>query len=121
MAKTLVVNKLGNRRFTMYWPANATNAQQVADTLLDGEYEIYESKGVQGNQVVTGQYKHVLVMGQDDATHKKLYLNFYVPFGKSEDDIYAALSGKTFNGVKFDTVYVLRMRRLGTPAQQSGN
>ena len=119
MATSIVVNKLGNRRFTAYWPATATDAQALADAVLDGEYQIYEKIGSSGNDQVAGQYREALVMGKDDTSKRKLYLHMYVPVTKNEDDIYTALYGKTFSGVKFDTVYVLKLRDVGTPAQNN--
>ena len=119
MATSILVNKLGNRRFTSYLPATAQNAQDLAN-LLDGEWELYERKSSVGNDVVSGEYKHATIMLRDETTKKKIYLRCYIKGTKTEDDIVTALKGKTFNGVKADVVYVLNLSWVGTPAQNSG-
>ena len=42
----------------------------------------------------------------------KTYLNLAVKSSKSEEDIYTALTGLTFNGVKADKIAITRMRSV---------
>ncbi len=118
MAKSYVVNRLGDRSFPFYIPSTASNASEFLN-LLDGEWEIYEQVSTQGNETVSGEFKHVTVMVQDDNTKLKTYMRFYIPSTKDEDDIVAALSGKTFNNVKADAVYVLNVTWVGSTSGTS--
>ena len=120
MAKSVVVNKLGNRRFTMYIPSTAQNANDFLN-LLDGEWDIYELQSSEGNETVSGEYKHCTVMIQDETTHKKQYMSFYMKATKNEDDVVSALQGRTFNGIKADVVYVLNLTWLGSSSDNGGN
>jgi len=120
MATSILVNKLGDRRFTHYLPSTAQNAQDFA-ALLDGEWDIYEKVGSSGNDQVSGEYQHATIMIQDNTTKKKAYFRVYIKNTVSEDDITTALKGKTYNGVKADTVYVLNLSWVGTPSQNSGS
>lgn len=107
MATSMIRQKLGNKTFNNYVPANSTDAQALADAVLPGEYEILELVGETGTETVSGGYKKYTVMLKDDTTHKSTYLNIVVGQGKTSSDIRNALTGKTFNGVKADRVIVL--------------
>jgi len=107
MATSMIRQKLGNKTFVNYVPADADNAKAFADGVLPGEYEVFQLVGETGNETVSGGYKKYTVMLKDEETHKSTYLNIVVPLGKTSSDIRSALLGKTFNGVKADRVIVL--------------
>jgi len=110
MAVSMIRQKLGNKTFTSYVPADDENAKAFADALMPGEYEILKKTGENGSDTVT-QSRKWTVMIRNEETHEKTYLTFYSPISKSSDDVKSALSGKTFNGVKADTIVVINARK----------
>lgn len=120
----MIRQRLGDRTFNNYVPANSTDAQAFADALLPGEYEVFELVGESGTDNVTGGYKKYTVMIKDETTYKSTYLTIVVPISKSSTEIRNALIGKTFNGVKADRVIVLNEREVGivdTTSSGGGN
>jgi len=107
MAKSMIRNKLGSKTFVTYVPADDTVAKTFADSVLDGEYEIFSFVGETGSEEVTGGYKKYTVMLKDDTAKLSTYLNIVVPQTKNSNDIITALTGVTINGVKADRVIVL--------------
>jgi hypothetical protein len=108
--KTLVKNKLGNKTVSMYLPCGTTEAETFCTNFLDGEYIGLEQMGVSGSDVAT-PYNQVNIMLKSDAG-LKTYLNLAVKSAKSEDEIYTALKGKTYNGVKADNMAIISMRAI---------
>jgi len=120
MATSMIRQKLGNKTFVNYVPADDENAKALAEAVLPGEYEILKLVGESGSDTVTGGYKKFTVMLKDEETHKSTYLNIVVPQGKNSDDIRNALLGKTFNGVKADRVVVLNERKITIASDDTG-
>jgi hypothetical protein len=110
MAESLVKNKLGNVVKSFRLPCDDTVASTFADSFLDGEYAIYSKVGVAGSDTATS-YNDVSVMVKS-STGLKTYLNLAVKSTKSEDEIFSALKGKTFNGVLADEVAIIKMRAV---------
>ena len=111
MAVSMIRQKLGNRVFTNYVPAGGEEAKSFADEFLPGEYEILTKVGESGSDSVT-EARFYLVMIKNDETHEKTYLSFYAKANTSDVDVKNALTGKTFNNVKADSVYILRSRKV---------
>jgi hypothetical protein len=110
MAVSMIRQKLGNKTFTNYVPAGDEDAKSFADALMPGEYTILTKVGESGSDNVTQSRKWV-VMLRSEETHEKTYLTFYAPISKTSDDVKNALTGKTFNGVKADTIVVITARK----------
>lgn len=105
--KTLIKNKLGSKTHNFQLPCDDTVASAFCAEMLDGEYAGYVQTSVSGSDVAT-PYNQVNIMLQNTAG-LKTYLNLAVKANKSEDDIYAALAGVTFNGVKADNMSILKI------------
>lgn len=110
MAKTLIKNKLGDKTYQFNLPCDDTVASAFCAEMLDGEYVGYVQTSVIGSDTAT-PYNSVLLMIKSDAD-LKAYLNLAVKSNKSEADIYAALSGKTYNGVKADNISILKIQSV---------
>jgi len=110
MAKTLIKNKLGAKTHTFNLPCTDTVASTFCASMLDGEYVGYALVSTTGSDVATS-YNEVQLMIKNDAG-LKAYLNLAVKASKSENDIYTALTGKTFNGVKADNISILKIRSV---------
>lgn len=110
MAKTLIKNKLGAKTHTFNLPCDDTVASTFCAEMLDGEYVGYAQTSVTGTDTAT-PYNNVSLMIKNDAG-LKAYLNLAVKSTKTEADIYTALSGKTFNGVKADNISILKMQSV---------
>ena len=109
MAKSMIINKLGTKRLTMYVPCGSTEAQSFANAVLDGETEVLELALEAGTDTADkGRYVNVMI--QDDTTNSKSYMKFIIKTSKHEGDVISALQGKTFNGVKADKVVVVGMQ-----------
>ncbi|MDO5650331.1 MAG: hypothetical protein Q4G11_06975 [Gallicola sp.] len=117
MAKSLVRNKISSRTFGFIASADATATKAFCDAHLDGTYAIYESAGKTGNETEAA-FNRVTVTGK--ATDgRKTSFSFYSKSTLNEDEIRAALREKTYNGVKFDEVYIIHMQAINlgtTPA-----
>jgi len=107
MAESLIRNKLGNQTKSIRVPADDTVAASFADTFLDGEYAVYSKTGTQGSDTATS-YNNVTVMIKN-VQGLKTYLNMAVKSTKSEDEIFTALKGGTFNGVLAEEILITKM------------
>ena len=110
MAKTLIKNKLGVKTHSFNLPCDDTVASAFCASVLDGEYVGYALVGTTGSDVAT-PYNMVELMIKNTAG-LKTYLNIAAKASKTEADIYAALAGKTFNGVKADNIAITSMRSV---------
>ena len=111
MAKSLIRNTLGNRTFGFAVPADGATAKTFAENNLDGKFVVYEVESTSGNEVVTDLWD-VTVTGKSATTQTKHSFQFYAKFGKTEDEIRTALLNKTFDGVKFEEVFVINMQQV---------
>lgn len=110
MAETLVKNKLGNSVKSFRLPCDDTVATTFCAAFLDGEYAGYTKIGTTGTDTATS-YNLVSLMIKNTAG-LKTYLNLAVQSNKSEDEIYSALAGATFNGVLADEMVITSMRAV---------
>ncbi len=106
MAKSLVINTLGGKRKFVFLPCNDTTAAAFASSFLDGEHAVYAKESESGTDTGILSATKVSVFGRDTTTFKSTTLSFTAKSSKSDEDIITALTGKTYNGVKFDTVAV---------------
>lgn len=107
--KCLVRNKIGGKNFGFITPATAEVTKAFCDTHLDGTYVIYESTAKVGNPV-EAEVLNVTITGKSQSGTKSSF-SFYAKSTKTEDEIRAALLGKTFNNVKFDEIYIINMNK----------
>jgi hypothetical protein len=121
MATSMIRQKLGNKIFTCYVPADDENAKALADGVLPGEYQVFKLVGESGSDTVSDGYKKYTVMLKDEESHKSTYLTIVVPKTKNSSDIRNALLGKTFNTVKADKVIVLNEREYTIASSDSGD
>jgi len=119
MAVSMIRQKLGNKTFTSYVPADDENAKSLADAVLPGEYEILTKVGETGSDTVSDGYRHWVVMIKNTETDVKTYLSFVAPLGKSSNDIINALKGKTFNNVEAKEVVILNSRTVNLSSSES--
>ncbi len=110
MSVCMVRQKLGTKTFTNYFPADDENAKAFADALMPGEYEILKKVGESGSDSGITEARKWSIMIRDEESHKKTYLHFFTSTAKTEKDVREALLGKTFNGVKADTIVVIKAR-----------
>lgn len=110
MGKTLVKNILGNKTHTFTLPCDDTVASAFCAEFLDGEYAGFVETSTTGTDTPT-PYKQVSVVIENTLGYKA-YLNMAVKATKSEADIYTALTGLTFNGVKAEKIAIIRMSQV---------
>jgi len=111
MAKSLIRNKVGAKKFNIYVPADDEKAKDFADAVLDGTYDVLASSSVAGSDNVT-EAEDVTIFYEEEATGKRAYLRFVSKSSKSEEDIITALQGKTYNGIKADKIVIVSMRTV---------
>jgi len=109
--KSMVVQKLGDKLVTNYFPANSTGALAFAEDVLDGELTVYKASDPVGSDAVDTSIA-VSVMIRQDSDNKKTYLNFVIKATKTDKDVIDALKGKTINGIKADNVIITSFRFL---------
>ncbi|MFT7005450.1 MAG: hypothetical protein ACJAWW_002825, partial [Sulfurimonas sp.] len=100
---------LGDKTITNYIPADHTDALAFAEAVMDGELTSYSMSAPVGSDVATESFA-VTVMIQQDTDNKKQYLNLVLKETKDEIDLFPALQGKTFNGVKADKIVLISSR-----------
>jgi hypothetical protein len=108
MAKSLVINTLGGRKKFIYLPCSDTAASDFASNMLEGTYTVFKKETDVGYDSGITSARSVTVVGTDQNSGQKTALSFIVKQNKSSDDIENALKGKTYNGVKFDEVVVVK-------------
>lgn len=107
MAKSLVINELGATKKWLFLPCDDTVATAFATAMLEGKFEVFVRTGEVGTDNATS-YRDVTVSIKNVAG-KSTYISFPAKSTKSDSDILTALAGKTFNGVKGDTVAIVKM------------
>ncbi len=114
MAKTLVINTLGSTSKSFSLPADDTAASAFCAAMLDGEYVGYVKQSETGTDSGITAYNDVSVQVAS-STGTKTYFGFLAKTGVTDVEIQNALVGKTFNGVKADTVFVsMREVKVGS-------
>ncbi|MGP1532840.1 MAG: hypothetical protein ACTTJF_02100 [Campylobacter sp.] len=107
MAKSIIKNILGIRSFNFALPADENASKIFADRFLEGQYEIYKPILKSENEVGS-QIWDVTVTGKNIEGCKTTF-SFYLKGDMDEGHVKEMLCGKTFNNVKFDTVYIINM------------
>lgn len=107
MAKTYVKNKLGNITKGFNLPCDDTVAVTFMDTFCVGEYAVYSETSTSGSDTATS-YNLVNVMVKDSAG-VKTYFSMACKSTISEDEIFTALKGGTWNGVLAEDIYITKM------------
>ncbi|WP_324171713.1 hypothetical protein [Sulfurimonas sp.] len=109
MGKSMVTQKLGERTITNYFPAGHADALSFAEAVMDGELTVYSQTTPVGSDQADESFA-VNVMIQQNSDNRKTYLKFVLKATKDEIDLFPALQGKTFNGIKADKVVVVSSR-----------
>ena len=107
--KTMITQKLGEKTITNYIPANASDALAFAGAVMDGELTAYSASAPTGSDQASSSFA-TTVMIQQDSNNEKAYLNLVLKSTKDELDLFPALQGKTFNGVKADKIVMISFR-----------
>lgn len=107
MAKSLIRNALGEKIVNHTVPMSVANATTFASNYLEGTYKIYEAVSESGSDMSVVMAYDVLAFVKNEASGKKSYLRFITPSTKNENDIRAALTGVTINGVLVDYVSII--------------
>jgi len=111
MAQSLIRNKVGEKTYNIYVPADDANAKSFADAVLEGTYEVLAKSSTAGSDAVT-EAEDVTIFYEEDATKKRGYLRFLAKSSSDEEAILSALVGKTYNGIKADKVVIISMRTV---------
>jgi len=111
MAKSLVLNTLGSVTKSFSLPASDTNAKSFCEKYLDGKYEVLALTSSVGADTDVEGFD-VSVQFSDSTTGRKSYISFIMKADKNEGDVKNALMGKTIDGIKIDTVVVIKLRYL---------
>lgn len=110
MAKSLVRNVIGGRTFGFITSGDAAATKAFCDTNLEGTYAIYEVTSKAGNDV-EAMVNLVTVTGKAKDGRKTTF-SFYAKSNLSEDELRAGLLNVTFDGVKFEEVYIIHMQQI---------
>ena len=110
MAKSLVRNQLAGRTFGFALPADGATAKTFCDNHLEGTYSVYEVESTQGNEVEASVLR-ITVTGKN-AAGRKHTVQFYGRAGLKESEIKTALLNVTFNGVKYEEVYIINISEV---------
>lgn len=105
MAKSLIRNTIAGKTYGFIVPADDVNAKAFADVALEGEYAVYANTATTGNENEANVLEYTIT-GRN-ASGKKETFSFYAPSTKTEADILTALKDKTFNGVKFEQIFII--------------
>ncbi|MDD2358770.1 MAG: hypothetical protein PHX13_12745, partial [Thiovulaceae bacterium] len=97
------------KNLTSYVPGDAVSAQAFADAVMDGETKVYSQLSVSGTDTAS-TCRYVSSYIKDNTTGASRFLNFIIKSTKNEGDVIAALTGKTFDGIKADKVVITSMR-----------
>ena len=111
MAKCLVLNTLGSTTKSFSLPASDTNAMSICEKYLGGKYEVFALTSSVGADTDIAAFD-ASVQVSDSTTGRKTYLNFIMKDDKNEGDVRNALMGKIIDGIKIDTVVVIKLRYL---------
>lgn len=109
MAKSMILQKMGDKTITNYIPAGHADALAFAEAVMDGELTVYSQTPPVGSDQVNESFA-VTVMIQQDSDKRKTYLNLVLKETKDEIDLFPALQSKTFNGIKADKIVLIQSR-----------
>lgn len=110
MAKSLIINQLNGKNTFISVPTDNTNAAGFASTFLDGAYAVYELTDTTVGSATYAALDDVNIMFKNKTSGSKSYMTIKVEPTKTDEAIFTAVMGKTFNGVLIDEAYVISRR-----------
>ena len=108
--KVLIKNTINGRTYSFSLPCSGAESQTFCDNALEGTYHILSRDFEQGNSNEPSVIKYTIT-GKNQAGHKATF-SFYSKPSIDEAQIKTALTGKTFNGVKFDEIFITSARSV---------
>ena len=108
--KVLIKNTINGRTYTFALPCRGSEAQTFCDNALEGTYVILSRGSEAGNSNEPSVIEYTIT-GKSQAGHKATF-SFYSKPSIDEAQVKTALAGKTFNGVKFDDIYIISARTV---------
>ena len=109
MSKCLVKNTINNRTYGFALPCAGAEAKTFCDNALEGTYVVLTRASEQGNSSEASVVEYTIT-GKNNTGNKTTF-SFYTKPSVDEAQIKTALAGKTFNGVKFDEIYVISAKK----------
>lgn len=111
MAKSLLLNRINGKNYSVNLPCSATLANTFAQSFIDGEYAIYNLNSSVGSDVETEAWD-IQVMIKNTTTKVKSYISLLMKSNKTEEDLFAVLRGLTINGILVDECYITSMKKV---------
>lgn len=108
--KVLIKNTINGRTYTFALPCSGAEAKTFCDNALEGTYVVLFRGSEAGNSNEPSVIEYTIT-GKSQAGHKATF-SFYSKPSIDEAQIKTALAGKTFNGVKFDDIYIIGARTV---------
>ena len=108
--KVLIKNTINGRTYSFSLPCSGAESQTFCDNALEGTYHIFYRDAEQGNSNEPSVIEYTIT-GKSQAGHKATF-SFYSKPSIDEAQVKTALAGKTFNGVKFDDIYIISARTV---------
>ena len=102
--KVLIKNTINERTYTFALPCGGAEAKTFCENALEGTYVVLFRGSEAGNS-------NEPITGKSQAGHKATF-SFYSKPSIDEAQVKTALAGKTFNGVKFDDIYIISARTV---------
>lgn len=108
--KVLIKNTINGRTYTFALPCSGAEAKTFCDNALEGTYVVLFRGSEAGNSNEPSVIEYTIT-GKSQAGHKATF-SFYSKPSIDEAQVKTALAGKTFNGVKFDDIYIISARTV---------
>ena len=108
--KVLIKNTIMVELIVFLFLALVLKSQTFCDNALEGTYHILYRDAEQGNSNEPSVIEYTIT-GKNQAGHKATF-SFYSKPSIDEAQVKTALAGKTFNGVKFDDIYIIGARTV---------
>ena len=108
--KVLIKNTINWRTYTFALPCSGAEAKTFCDNALEGTYVVLFRGSEAGNSNEPSVIEYTIT-GKSQAGHKATF-SFYSKPSIDEAQVKTALAGKTFNGVKFDDIYIIGARTV---------
>ena len=108
--KVLIKNTINGRTYSFSLPCSGAESQTFCANALEGTYHILSRDAEQGNSNEPSVIEYTIT-GKNQAGYKATF-SFYSKPSIDEAQIKAALTGKTFNGVKCDEIFIISARSV---------
>lgn len=108
--KVLIKNTINERTYTFALPCGGAEAKTFCENALEGTYVVLFRGSEAGNSNEPSVIEYTIT-GKSQAGHKATF-SFYSKPSIDEAQVKTALAGKTFNGVKFDDIYIISARTV---------